>query len=84
MDRITFLCGLGVPAVVASLPAVAVADSAQNTSNRNISLMIDNIQAIIKDLNGDESDYGGFKHKAVENLQSAISNLQQALSRVGG
>ncbi len=80
MERKAFLAtaagaaALGVAAAAA--PAAARLDEA---SDRNIRFMIKIINAVIDDLGQDAHDYGGYRVRAIANLQAAVSNLNTGL-----
>lgn len=84
MERKTFLGTVAATAAVAAAPTIAAAQpNFNNLSNRNITYMMKIVQATIDDLQGDASDYGGYRVRAIQNLQNAHANLNAALEHVG-
>jgi hypothetical protein len=84
MERRTFLGAVaGTAAVAGLIPSTSHAETLQTMSNRNIAYMMKVVQATVDDLNQDASDYGGYRVKAIQNLQDAHTNLGLALANVG-
>lgn len=80
MQRKTFLTAVGAAASVAALNTMPAQAKLDEPSDRNIRFMTTILNAVIDDLNQDAHDYGGYRVKAVANLQTAVSNLKAGLA----
>lgn len=79
MERKTFLATAAGAATVGALTATPAQARLDESSDRNIRFMMKIINAVIEDLNQDAHDYGGYRGKAIANLESAVDNLRTGL-----
>jgi hypothetical protein len=80
MQRKAFLArAAGAAAVIGAASALPAQARVDEASDRNMRFMTKILSAVIDDLNQDAHDYGGYRVKAIGNLQTAVANINAGL-----